>query len=128
MQKAGFLTTLLIYFACFFPQESRRIEEVERLDLSGSSHNWNDATFHAYGGITVTSSVAPYGHWYTPVVGSAYYTNYYPVTNMFSATSANVNTVFASANSAGTLTFDLPTKVYVEYLRIYPYCGDGHDR
>ena len=71
----------------------------------------------------VTSTVGAYGHY-----DNGYYTNSYPISNMFSEGSANVNSVFASANSAGQLTFDLPTKVYVEYLRIYPYCGDGHSR
>lgn len=98
---------------------------MERLNLTGKSHTWNDVAFHTYGGIVVTSSVEPYGHWNSD---HSYYTNYYPVSNMFSEGTPDVNSVFASANSEGQLTFDLPAKVYVEYLRIYPYCGEGHDR
>ena len=74
----------------------------------------------------VNSSVDAYvHHWYSD---GEYHTKHYPISNMFSEGSANVNSVFASAHSAGQLTFYLPTKVYVEYLRIYPYCGGGHRR
>ena len=93
--------------------------------MTGASHTWSSSEFHTYGGILVTSSVTPYGHYDSNV---ASYTNYYPMSNMFSDGAPNVNSVYASANSEGQLTFDLPTKVYVEYLRIYPYCGDGHSR
>ena len=100
-------------------QESRRIQEVERLTLIGKSHTWNDRVIHFYNGVNVTSSVAPY----------SYHTHsVYPVSNLFHVGSPNVHSVFASATSSGEIQFDLPTKLYVEYLRLYPYCGSGHNR
>ena len=96
---------------------------MERLNLTGTSHNWDATVFHTYGGIHVTSSVTPYGYWDTHS-----YTHTYPLSNLFSEGGPTVSSVFASANSAGQLVFDLPTTVYVEFLRIYPYCGENHDR
>ena len=108
-----------------FLQESRRIKEVEKLNLTGKSQTQSNV-FYTYGGIVVNSSVDAYvHHWYSD---GGYHTKYYPISNMFSEGSANVNNVFVSAHSTGQLTFYLPTKVYVEYLRIYPYCGGGHRR
>ena len=104
-------------------QESRRIAEVERLDLTGKSHSWNSRVFHTYSGINVTSSTDPYGIW-----DYDHYRWTYPLANMFRAATPNVNSIFASAVAEGQLVFDLPTKVYVEYLRIYPYCSSGHNR
>ena len=91
-------------------QESRRIHEAERLDLIAKSHSWNARTIHFYNGINVTSSVVP----------SSYH---YPVTSMFHEGSVNVNSKFISLSSEGMLEFYFPNVLYVEYLRIYPYCS-----
>ena len=47
---------------------------------------------------------------------------------MFHASKADVASIFGSGVSEGQLDFDFPTKVYVEYMRIYPYCGSRHLR
>ena len=108
----------------FYYQESRRIEEVERLDLTGSSHAWNGLVYHTYSGINVSCTTSVIGYHQ----GHNYYSPTYPISNMFHASKADVGSIFGSDGSNGQLDFDFPTKVFVEYMRIYPYCGQRHSR
>ena len=97
---------------------------MERLDLNGKSHSFNSTVFHTYSGINVTSLTVPYYTYWS----HDHYKYTYPLGNMFAVDEPNLNSIFASASAEGQLVFDLPTPVYVEYLRIYPYCGNGHSR
>jgi hypothetical protein len=55
-----------------------------------------------------------------------YYSNTYPLSYMFSDVKANVNYFYMSVSDTANLTIDLPFPVYVEYLRIYPYCDTDY--
>ena len=107
---------------------SNRIEEVERLNLTGNyftTNNYPERTFHTHSGINITTDAQPYSvHQYNGYYD--YYSHTYPLSHMFSDVSANVNYFYMSLSQTANLTFDLPFPVYVEYLRIYPYCDTDY--
>ncbi|KAH3816406.1 hypothetical protein DPMN_117922 [Dreissena polymorpha] len=104
---------------------SNRISEVERLNLTGNyfkTSKFPDKYFQTYSGINISSDVNPETYnayssyyWY-------YFRNTWPLSHMFTDIQADTSTWFMARASQATLTFDLPFKTYVEYIKIYPVC------
>lgn len=90
---------------------SNRINEVERLNLTGIKSNYVK-TVYMQNGINVTTDAPSY----------SYYNYWYYLSHLFSDTKANVKNIYLANSKEATLTFDLPFKTYIEYLRVYPYC------
>ena len=93
--------------------ESKRIDEVEKLTLSGPSVPWNSQTFYSYGGVQVTTTGVPYeGHHIR-----------YPFYEVRSG-SATSGHHYRTAAAQAVITVTFPHDTYVDHMRVYPHCDE----
>lgn len=102
---------------------------MERLNLTGNYYHTSEfpeLTFSTHSGVNITTDARPYSRHHYSHSYYDYYHPTYPLSYLFSDKAANVDTFYMASGPEANLVIDLPFKVYVEHLRIYPYCDTDY--